>query len=223
MGAFSMANLKDDWYLYHKGKAFINFMWSINNGFSEYEKNELSSISTQSIIEYTHLLLDKIHLHVNYKLEFKLEFPMGYYLVNKTNPQICIEDLLPHLIAETTSEFIWQTYLLTNASKILRDVNDIVVAYGDLLWMFSENYLSSFKWEPNINEFFEPKVFLEHNYARVECCWIEGNEWGLYKEICEYNIRESAIQLINCRHNLLLPPWGSDEYYECTLERVCPF
>lgn len=30
MGAFSMANLKDDWYLYHKGKAFINFMWSIN-------------------------------------------------------------------------------------------------------------------------------------------------------------------------------------------------
>ena len=65
---------------------------------------------------------------------------------------------------------------MTNADKVLKDINDLVVAYGDLLSMYSEDYLDTFKWEPNINDFLEPKVFLADSHAKVECCWIDENE-----------------------------------------------
>lgn len=157
----------DDWYLYRKGKAFTSFLQSINLGF---EKTELSNINTQCIIEYTSLLLDRIHWQEFYRLEFQLEYPTGYYLTNGTNQDVRIKDSLTHIVVEPTTEFVWQTYLLANADKVLNDTNDLVVAYGDLLSMYSEDYLDTFKWEPDINVFLEPKVFLADNHARVECC-----------------------------------------------------
>lgn len=213
----------NDWYLYRKGKAFTGFLQSINIGFKEDAKTELSNINTQYIIGYTSQLLDRIHWQNNYRLEFQLEYPTGYYLTNETNQSVRIKDSLTHIVAEPTTEFIWQAYLLTNADKVLKDINDIVVAYGDLLWMYSEDYLDTFKWEPNINDFLEPKVFLADSHARVECCWIDQNEYGLYKEICEYDIREKDFQLTNHKCHLLLPPWGSEDYYESPLEKVMPF
>lgn len=111
----------DDWYLYRKGKAFTDFMQSINHGFQKNEKPQLSNINTQSIIEYTSLLLDRIHWQKNYRLEFQLEYPTGYYLTNKTNQSVCIKDLLTHIVAEPTAEVVWQAYLLTNADKVLLD------------------------------------------------------------------------------------------------------
>lgn len=207
-----------NWYIYDKGKAFNYFMQSIQ-GFHKYDKIELSNIDTQCIIEYTSLLLDRIHWQEHYRLEFQLEYPTGYYLTNETNQGVRIKDSLTHIVAEPTTEFIWQAYLLVNAYKVLNDLNDIVVAYGDLLWMYSGDYLNTFKWEPNINEFLEPKVSLEDSYARVECCWIDQNELGLYKELCEYDIQENVIQLKERNFHLLLPPWGSEDYYESPLKR----
>ena len=190
----------DDWYLYRKGKAFTGFLQSINQGFGEYAKKQLSNINTQSIIEYTSLLLDRIRWQENYRIEFQLEYPTGYYLTNGTNQGVRIKDSLTHIVAEPTTEFVWQAYLLANADKVLKDINDLVVAYGDLL-----------------------SVFLADNHARVECCWIDENELGLYKEICEYDIQENVFQLTNQKSHLLLPPWGSEDYYESPLEKIQPF
>lgn len=213
----------DDWYLYRKGKAFTGFLQSINQGFGEYAKKQLSNINTQSIIEYTSLLLDRIRWQENYRIEFQLEYPTGYYLTNGTNQGVRIKDSLTHIVAEPTTEFVWQAYLLANADKVLKDINDLVVAYGDLLSMYSADYLDTFKWEPDINVFLEPKVFLADNHARVECCWIDENELGLYKEICEYDIQENVFQLTNQKSHLMLPPWGSEDYYESPLEKIQPF
>lgn len=213
----------DDWYLYCKGKAFTSFLQSINHGFQKNAKPELSNINTQSIIEYTSLLMDRIRWRENYKLEFQFEYPTGYYLTNETDQGVRIKDSLTHIIAEPTTEFVWQAYLLVNADKVLNDINDLVVAYGDLLSMYSADYLDTFKWEPDINVFLEPKVFLADNHARVECCWIDENELGLYKEICEYDIQGNVFQLTNRKSHLLLPPWGSEDYYESQLEKVLPF
>ena len=152
-----------------------------------------------------------------------MEYPTGYYLTNGTNQGARIKDSLTHIVAEPTTEFVWQAYLLANADKVLKDINDLVVAYGDLLSMYSADYLDTFKWEPDINVFLEPKVFLADNHARVECCWIDENELGLYKEICEYDIQENVFQLTNQKSHLLLPPWGSEDYYESPLEKIQPF
>ena len=166
--------------------------------------------------------MNKIHFRDNYELGFALTYPTEYCLTDK-NFETYIKDLLPYIIPELTIEFVWQMYLLTNANKVLNELNDLVVGYGDLFWMFSLDYLDTFKWEPNFNEFIEPKLFLDNNYARVECCWIDSNELGLYKEICEYEIQEAIIQLKDRHTHLLLPPWGSDDYYKSPLEQVLPF
>ena len=218
-----MTGMQDEFYLLFKGKSFADFLESINGGFHSCEKDELSKISTQSIIEYTLLLLDKIHFQEKYKLGFQLEYPTEYYLIHETNPDVRIKDSLTHIVFEPTLEFVWQAFLLTNAGKVLREINELVLVYGDLLSMYSAYYLNTFKWEPNINVFLSPKIFLAEHYARVETCWIEQNELGLYKEICEYDIRENVIRLNNRTSHLLLPPWGSDDYYESPLEKTLPF
>ena len=130
---------------------------------------------------YTSLLLDRIHWQDNYWLEFQLEFPDGYYLTNVANQSVLIKDSLTHIVTEPTTEFVWQAYLLSNSDKVFHDMDCLIVAFCDLLWMYSEDYLLTFKWEPDINVFLEPKVFLAENYARVECCWINENELDFIK------------------------------------------
>lgn len=171
---------------------------------------------------YTSLLLDRIHWQDNYWLEFQLEFPDGYYLTNVANQSVLIKDSLTHIVTEPTTEFVWQAYLLSNSDKVFHDMDCLIVAFCDLLWMYSEDYLFTFKWEPDINVVLEPKIFLSESYARVEYCWINENELGLYKEICEYDIRDNVFQLTNRKSHLLLPPWGSDDYYESPLEKIQP-
>lgn len=112
---------------------------------------------------------------------------------------------------------------MTNADKILHGINDYVSSYCELLWMYSDEYLNTFKWEPNINEFLDPKLVLHGTYAKVECCWIESNEMGLYKDICEYDIRDETIEEKSHTTQLLLPPWGSDDYYQAVLDKLLPF
>ena len=86
-----------------------------------------------------------------------MEYPTGYCLTNGTNQGVRIKDSLTHIVDEPTTEFVWQAYLLANADKVLKDINDLVVAYGDLLSMYSADYLDTFKWEPDINVFFRTK------------------------------------------------------------------
>lgn len=207
----TQTTFEDDFYIYQKGKAFTNFLESIDKGFCEYDNPDKLNMNTKCIIEYTSLLLDRIHFRENSTIGFYMTFPKCFYLINRDNPSDEIYDLLPYIIPEQSVEFIWQMYLLTNSEKILYDINDFVADYGDLLWMYSDEYLNTFKWEPNINDFIKPKVLLENNYARVECCWIEGNEIGLYKEVCEYNILDDKVLLINEQTTRLLPPWGAED------------
>lgn len=149
-----------------KGRAFTDFLQSVSSGIIYGDKRKKlvhSDKNTQCIVEYTHILLDKIHL------------------------------------------------------------NDYVSSYCELLWMYSDEYLNTFKWEPNINEFLDPKLVLHGTYAKVECCWIESNEMGLYKDICEYDIRDETIEEKSHTTQLLLPPWGSDDYYQAVLDKLLPF
>ncbi|WP_278411193.1 hypothetical protein [Barnesiella intestinihominis] len=209
-----------------KGRAFTDFLQSVSSGIIYGDKRKklvLSDINTQCIVEYTHILLDKIHFRGNYTLGFQLDYPSGYYLRNKTYPQIRMECLFPYIVPEESPEFVWQMYLLTNADKILHGINDYVSSYCELLWMYSDEYLNTFKWEPNINEFLDPKLVLHGTYAKVECCWIESNEMGLYKDICEYDIRDETIEEKSHTIQLLLPPWGSDDYYQAVLDKLLPF
>lgn len=69
----------------------------------------------------------------------------------------------------------------------------------------------------------DPKLVLHGTYAKVECCWIESNEMGLYKDICEYDIRDETIEQKSHTTQLLLPPWGSDDYYQAVLDKLLPF
>ena len=48
-----------------KGRAFTDFLQSVSSGIIYGDKRKklvLSDINTQCIVEYTHILLDKIHL-----------------------------------------------------------------------------------------------------------------------------------------------------------------
>ena len=153
-----------------KGRAFTDFLQSVSSGIIYGDKRKKlvhSDKNTQCIVEYTHILLDKIHFRGNYTLGFQLDYPSGYYLRNKTYPQIRMECLFPYIVPEESPEFVWQMYLLTNADKILHGINDYVSSYCELLWMYSDEYLNTFKWEPNINEFLDPKLVLHGTYAKV--------------------------------------------------------
>ena len=66
-----------------KGRAFTDFLQSVSSGIIYGDKRKKlvhSDINTQCIVEYTHILLDKIHFRGNYTLGFQLDYPSGYYL-----------------------------------------------------------------------------------------------------------------------------------------------
>ncbi len=227
-------------YLNYKGHAFTGFLWSIYDGIINsinYENRELelSIINTNSITEYTSILMDKILFHDNLKLGFHLNrigyrFFAGYigpryFLYDTANPQDICEDIISKVIPVPTPELIWQVYLLTNANKVLAEDNVFIGYYADLLRFYSAETLNTYLGQPDINEVIEPKVFLHDNYAKVECCWFEEYDTGpdesylyeycrgLYIDTCEYEIQNNTIRLINRTEQQLLKSWYVDETY----------
>lgn len=64
-----------------KGRAFTDFLQSVSSGIIYGDKRKklvLSDINTQCIVEYTHILLDKIHFRGNYTLGFQFRPQTGF-------------------------------------------------------------------------------------------------------------------------------------------------
>lgn len=207
-------------FLCYKGRAISNFLKSLSGIDKE---ADLSNIETKCIVDYTHLLFDKIHFKQNWSLGFQLE-KLQYYLYDTTNLQNIDKDFLSKAIPVQTSDFLWQIYFLTNAHKILEENNEYIGNYFDLNCFFQPDYVDTINWQPNVNEAISPKIFWnkDNTYAKVECCWYEEYEsnnysptygWcrGLYLDSCEYEIQDGSIRLVNHDEQQLIPSWIYDE------------